>query len=118
VWIVDPAGDVTKVKFPDRIGRLFDVAKSADGSIVICGSIGPPMHLLPSPRPSDGVASMPDRRLIVGRYPADLLLPLFTREPWRTYLLVLVRRFGDLTSAGAVGNLIAFLPDLDPDATA
>jgi phage FluMu protein Com len=43
---------------------------------------------------------------------------LFTREPWRTYLLVLVRHFDDLTTAGAVGNLIAFLPDLDTEAAA
>jgi hypothetical protein len=109
-------GKVTNRTYSDRIGRLFDVAVASDRSYILCGSIGPPMRLLNAPVPASETASLEQLRMIASRFPPGLLIPLFNRDPWRTYLVVLKRQFGDLRPSDAVGDLVPYLPQLDAEA--
>jgi hypothetical protein len=109
-------GKVTNRTYSDRIGRLFDVAVASDRTYILCGSIGPPMRLLNALVPASGAASIEQLRMIAGRFPPGLLIPLFDRDPWHTYLVVLMRQFGELRPSDAVGGLVPYLPQLDAEA--
>lgn len=106
---------VTRLRYSDRIGTVLSVAQRGQ-DFVLCGSIGAPMLVLGAPIPSAGDAAFPEMQLIADAYPADLLLRLFPRDPWRAFVLVLARRFADLAAAVDVAPLAPHLGEMEPDA--
>jgi hypothetical protein len=106
---------VTRLRYSDRIGTILSVSRRGS-DFVLCGSIGAPMLVLGAPVPTASSPSFPEMQLIADGYPAELLLRLFPRDPWRAFVLVLARRFADLAQSAEVAQLAPHLGEMEAEA--
>jgi hypothetical protein len=115
IFIVLENGSRFTIKYSDRVGRVNDVLKLGEDYILI-GSVGSPMKVFSEPIPSTLKASFTEMKRISESYLPDLLLALFDRESWQTFVLVQARPYHELVTSTSVSELIPYFRELESDA--